>query len=342
MNCFEFYYGSLSPKQKRAYKDVLKGILEYKNTISMMGLFDTSAIGDVMNAVKYDHAELFHVDFSKYGYGRTAIGAAISIGYLYDRHEADKHKTELEKLVLSTIKGADISERDSDILKFRKLHNYIVRNFEYDEMAVNRPERHMGSFSAFETLKNRKGVCEGISKAYKLICDNMNLKSGILIGESTLPGFEMNMNHAWNICQIEGDFFHIDVTWDMGISQSGKFYRYDYFGLTDERIGKDHKYAVIEKCITEKYDYFLNTKKDIGDKEKLKKYIVSQIDGGSNNIYFRIGKNWAVDSQLSTVIQKIIDDAMRRRFVGAYSYSIYDNKAQSVLLYKINKTTSRS
>lgn len=59
------------------------------------------------------------------------------------------------------------------------------------------------------------GVCEGISKAFKYLCDKVGIKSGIVIGN--VKG-EVAA-HAWNQICIEGAWYNIDVTFDMNLSK---------------------------------------------------------------------------------------------------------------------------
>lgn len=46
--------------------------------------------------------------------------------------------------------------------------------------------------------------------------------------------------HAWNIVELDGEFYAMDVTWDDPIgAKEGKFY-YDYFNITDQKLSADH------------------------------------------------------------------------------------------------------
>lgn len=47
----------------------------------------------------------------------------------------------------------------------------------------------------------------------------------------------MYIPHAWNIVNIDGEPYQLDVTWDIGTD----YQRYDYFNLKDEWIEQDHK-----------------------------------------------------------------------------------------------------
>ena len=82
------------------------------------------------------------------------------------------------------------------------------------------------------------------------------MRSLVVYGKARNPvkGDTMEL-HAWNIVEIEGKTYHLDVTFDMSLTD--KTNRYDYFNLSDEDIKKEHVIInVIPPCTTIGYDYF--------------------------------------------------------------------------------------
>ena len=47
------------------------------------------------------------------------------------------------------------------------------------------------------------------------------------------------MPHAWNIVDIGGEPYQLDVTWDIGAVKARKII-YDYFNLTDSLMNLEH------------------------------------------------------------------------------------------------------
>lgn len=115
--------------------------------------------------------------------------------------------------------------------KERAIHDYIVKSVVYKD--VEAPYSH----EAPGTLLYRIGVCEGISKAVKWLCDRVDLKSIVAIGTSDSNG--NSGGHAWNVVFLNGTPFHIDVTFDATLSNNS--IRYDYFNLSELEILEDHK-----------------------------------------------------------------------------------------------------
>jgi hypothetical protein len=55
------------------------------------------------------------------------------------------------------------------------------------------------------------------------------------IGIESIPVTSSRMNHAWNLVKLDGDWYHIDVTWDDAVSYPS-YTSYDYFLQSDAGI----------------------------------------------------------------------------------------------------------
>ena len=99
-------------------------------------------------------------------------------------------------------------------------------------------------------------VCEGISKAFKFLCDRCNIDSILITGEAYDSGNDKTSygGHAWNIVFIDTIPYHIDVTFDYTLSGKNLL-RYDYYLLSDTQIQYDHLYKHLLVCDTD-YDYY--------------------------------------------------------------------------------------
>ena len=59
----------------------------------------------------------------------------------------------------------------------------------------------------------------------------------------TITGARNTEPHMWNIVKVNGNWYHVDTTWDA----AGFLQRYDYLNLSDELIKKNHKVNKILK-----------------------------------------------------------------------------------------------
>ncbi len=104
------------------------------------------------------------------------------------------------------------------------LHDWIVYHAHYDN-----GYNHYGPDGI---LFYEKGVCDSYSKLYERLLNKVGIQNCRVLSE----------DHAWNAACLEGEWCHIDTTWDdpnNGETEvvSGDEY-YDYFGLNDACILK--------------------------------------------------------------------------------------------------------
>ena len=87
-------------------------------------------------------------------------------------------------------------------------------------------------------LVNRLAVCDGYSKAFQYLLYQAGVPCLFVTGQSQGEG------HAWNLVQLDGAYYHVDITWDdpvyNGIREADKPVFYGYFNVTTAQIREDH------------------------------------------------------------------------------------------------------
>lgn len=115
--------------------------------------------------------------------------------------------------------------------KVRALHDDLVNRATYDLPAGG---------SCTTMLLTGRGVCEAYSRTLWLLCRMAGVPTLIAAGHTDEP-------HAWNLVQLDGEWYHVDATWDdptiAGTDKS--VLTHNYFLLNDEQIAKDHTW---ERC----------------------------------------------------------------------------------------------
>lgn len=80
-------------------------------------------------------------------------------------------------------------------------------------------------------------VCEGYSKAFKLLCDKYEIPCIVVPGNIDI---ENNIGHMWNYVKMEdGEWYGVDCTWDDTDSSSNPV-RYNYFLKGSESFNLNH------------------------------------------------------------------------------------------------------
>lgn len=119
---------------------------------------------------------------------------------------------------------ADLTDK-SDYEKSLILHNRLAEINTYQFTANDQ--------TVIGSLLEGRSVCAGYARAYQLLMQAVGIPVFYVTGHSKGQG------HAWNLVQLDGEWYYTDVTWDDQNDDGGAIY-YAYFNLTYEQMGEDH------------------------------------------------------------------------------------------------------
>lgn len=221
-----YYYNNLTDVQKDAYITLYYSALNFDDSCILSLSLDD--VKDVLYAIIYDNSNIFWLTGS-YSYIEEENYIDISLEYIYEKAEADKITKNLQRKVDKII--SDIPAGAGEFEKELYLHDYICSNTVYDEETFKN-----GGDTAFSSLLDGRSICEGYARAMQTLLDNAGIENYLITGDATSDG--KTEPHMWNIVNINGCNYHLDVTWDDGIYEDE--IGYFYFNVTDEYILRDH------------------------------------------------------------------------------------------------------
>lgn len=240
MSVYEYYYQMLSDKDKKIYCCIKEAILSLKKNITISNSRSSDSIADIYEMMMFDHPEIFYVKEAF-----TVISGrvlSLSIKYRFNRNEIETFNVALRNSINQFI-SANVYK--SEYEKIKSIHDYIISIVEYKDM--NAPYSH----EVPGILLYGIGVCEGISKTFKYLCDLLNIKSGVVFGEAketaTVDVADFNL-HAWNTVMINNRFSLLDITFDYSAGKELNSVRYDYFLLSDDEMKRHKSIKKIQKC----------------------------------------------------------------------------------------------
>ncbi|MFL0249104.1 transglutaminase domain-containing protein [Clostridium neuense] len=231
---------STSNFEVSSYND-LKSKIAYilQNRITDINLHITYSYGDNVDVLKNQIDGLLNnppVDdytaTSVYSYDRLGSGYDgdfnISLKYTYveSKDQVDYVETQVKQILSQIIKPGM-----SDLQKEKAIHDYIVLNVAYDESA---PDVNL-TYSDYNAITKHVAVCEGYALlAYRMLTDS-NIEARIVVSDNS----ENEVGHAWNMVKINGNWYHLDCTFDDPVPDVKGRVEYDYFNKTDSEIGAD-------------------------------------------------------------------------------------------------------
>lgn len=131
-------------------------------------------------------------------------------------------------------------------LKARQLHDWLIRHCQYEDQANGEresdSENHVASSVFVSYALNVRGegvgesVCEGFAQAYTMLLSTAEIESYVVSGyTSAFAG------HGWNIINIDGKYYEVDVAWDDGTETTAFSTNYTYFLKSDAVVREMHE-----------------------------------------------------------------------------------------------------
>ena len=84
----------------------------------------------------------------------------------------------------------------------------------------------------------------------------------IALSEEANPDKGIKYRHAWNVVRIDGQYYHLDATFDNTLSRNNLI-RYDYVNLSDKQIFRDHEPVIWKVPVCSDSDHFYYKEKKI-------------------------------------------------------------------------------
>ena len=229
----QYYYQQLPPQERAAYHGMLSCLRELTPSARIPRL-PMETLSTLFFQLRLDHPEIFYA----VGFSCRAVPEAAFVEfwpeYRFEKKRIREHRQAIEARVtrlLRPLRSLPPAEQE------RAIHDFVVENVRYDKL--EKPYSH----EVIGPLTNGVGVCEGMAKTVKLLCDGLGLPCMIAVSDRDRANGERYL-HAWNIVQLGGQCYHLDATFDNSLSKYGT--RYDYFNLDDTKIFRDHRAVLLQ------------------------------------------------------------------------------------------------
>ena len=226
----------------------------------------------IYDAYRRDHTEHFWL-----GNAYSYTSKELLPTYIMSGDELTAARAAFDQKVNEILSGVAVGTAEFDIELY--FHDLLAGRITYVESE--------NAHNSYGAIVEGKAVCEGYAEALQYLLQRSGICSFIITGSSINPTTEMPEGHAWCAVKIDGNFYHVDLTWN---DQGANLY-HAYFNLTDEKIKLDHQIEEaaypLPVCNSTEKNYFAVKGGAFGDGE----YTVSAIakllkDGNlSANVY---------------------------------------------------------
>ncbi len=242
-------YDSLdSDIRRECYQSILEQSYKISEEVSENGLY---AVGKVVIdyddfseadmrvcilAVTMDHPEIFWIS-NQFSYGAVSGTTTLQMYSYVSGTQCAELITEMNSALDEIILGIPDGLNEYHLEKY--VHDTLLDICDYAD-GVTETSDGWYNFSAYGALVRGSAVCEGYSYAFSLVLSKVGIYSYCVNGSG---GGDL---HMWNSVNIDGNWYHTDVTWD---DTDGAYHC--YFNLSREQIEADHEIASLYTDMTD-------------------------------------------------------------------------------------------
>ena len=136
------------------------------------------------------------------------VSPAVEVEYTLEYYDTAEQEKAVDDKVSEIISGMGLG-RKTDYEKLVEIYKYICSNTEYDKTEDDSDIRR----TSYGALIEGQAVCQGYSLAlYRLLLE-AGIDNRIIYGKAVQPGGEEGP-HTWNIVDLYGKYYYVDITWD--------------------------------------------------------------------------------------------------------------------------------
>ncbi len=277
----KYAYNTLTDDEKGLYDAIVSFTETMRYKLNVTDAVDSKVWSKILGLVYYQEPQLFWLD-AKSKVGRLYFNE-------YDTEAVAVMQKEIDTVVNKLLKEAEGKSSTYDKLKV--FHDYLVLNSSFQLGAAESGSYNSSIYSALSKTGGQGNVqCAGYAKAMKYLCDKSGINCMVITGNN-----EKGDTHAWNIVDVDGSWYNLDVTWDDPLLSvpDEKYIRNAYFLVPDKWIkdnthfnanikalasGGSVKYFTPPACTETSLNYFVQNNMVYSDAASAEAAIKSQID----------------------------------------------------------------
>ncbi|ACU78645.1 putative liporotein [synthetic Mycoplasma mycoides JCVI-syn1.0] len=200
-----------------------------------------------------------------------------------------------------------------------KAYEWITKEVKYDYNLTDGPM--LKNQNAHSALVKKYTVCTGYAKGLKLILDELDIPCRFMEGESSRE--TRSTKHAWNLVQLDNEWYHIDATSD----RTDTYTSFNFFLNTNDDFTTSDKF-------NKEFDNQGKRYRNL----KFKNFVTTEDD-----VLALIDNNWNTETQQITNLDlitnsrnfKVVNSAFNKR-----GLDVKDKGAKTTLVIGPNKAVS--
>ncbi len=279
-------------------KAIADGMLARNTTINLSAFpeaGDSDVLKDTLMKVIVQYPYILDEQEFGYDYKKKSLIVKYSSE---SKATITQMQNELKAKVKSVV-GSIITKGMSAEQKEQAIHDWLIQNGTYQDAVLDAyesgtslndiAEEFPNAFNAYGILVDGIGVCQSYAEAFKLLADETGLPAVVMTGKLG------NVPHAWNMVQLDGAWYHVDVTNNDGedavpyatYNTNDAFMASNYSFDNDFALDKDlPKFASTKTT----YDYYAKLGQMANNKSELRDMIKKGFESNAT-FYIKVTPN---------------------------------------------------
>lgn len=324
-NSYLYYYNTLSTKEKNIYTCIYNCLINCQSKIELPSS-DYEQIVSINEYVLYDHPEIFYFNYFELQ-NRVDVCYYKPI-YTYNQDEIVQLTNQLENIRSQFINSLDSNSSKYD--KLKAIYNYVIEKNTYVDGAKD--NQYITS-----ALLYGNTVCSGYVKAIQYLCEAVDINSAYIVGKALND--DANSNHAWNLIEIDNDYYYLDATWGDYVDGQNAFTMYSYFMFDSDTMLKLYQpTSDYKNTINGKYCYFNyeNYYSESYDLNQLKTMVRNYRNDGINWMEFKFSNNCYQQAKTNLIDNEQMFNLYNQYTSSSYSIQYFYLDSLNILIFKMS------
>lgn len=283
-----FYFNTLSEEQKIIYTALANGIRDLNTQIELKDytfIDSDTTMKDVEVAIHkflLDHPEVFYLQEKYSVESIEAISKTrvrLKLNYSFENIEALNNEIEKIDIIINDIISNCNIVQGEDFNNEVKIHDYfgeLISYYKYENINDIPNKCH----NIYGALVDKSAVCDGIAKALQILYDRVNINSLVV------SGYLKSEPHAWNLVNIDNQWYHTDLTSNKSIEvNENNLVVHSYFNINTDEIKETHSIdeeEILPKAASNENNYYIRMNKYINSVNDFNSTLKSILDNNQN------------------------------------------------------------
>lgn len=228
-------------------QEIVSAMENVEESLDVKGFgITTTNVEEIISNLVNTNPQIFYIE--KWGWSSYS-SEVVGLNFVYDDSVENirAKQKQVDRAVEEALESVDTSSMTEEEIALA-FHDYLAANIAYDKDNFQNNTLPEYAYDIYGAFVEKKAVCQGYALAYMYLLQKENIPCGIASSDAA--------NHAWNVIEIDGKWYHADATWDDPTYDNLGRVMHNYFLIsTDTLLSDEAKKSdyITETPITESY-----------------------------------------------------------------------------------------